>query len=273
MSRSGLLIKALFVVELCGSLTVQLSAGSARRLVGQVEATNGVAVAGWPAQSHDAVFSGDVLTTSEAATALVRFSALSQSTVVQHSSVRFGLTGAGRPLGDVASGMVLTTTAGRKGVIITTAKYKVEPVEEKRTIYLVGLLPDQRTVIAARQGDVSITDVRSKKHFQLATGRYIVIEAGAVGLPGQQQEENKQAPGKPAGQATPPPAPPPKPAAKTQAQAQPQPPPKPVKQPWHIGSLSHGASIALILAAAGGAGGAVAAAAGGGGASASPSTP
>lgn len=269
MSTRALLLRTLSAGALCALLAVQLSAGSARRLVGQVEATNGVAVAGWPAQSHDAVFSGDVLTTSEAATALVRFSALSQSTVVQHSSVRFGLTGAGCPLGDVASGMVLTTTAGRKGVIITTAKYKVEPVEEKRTIYLVGLLPDQRTVIAARQGDVSITDVRSKKHFQLATGRYIVIEAGALSLPGQQQEENKQAPGKPAGQAPPPPAPPAKPQAKTQ----PQPPPKPVNQPWHIGSLSHGASIALILAAAGGAGGAVAAAAGGGGASASPSTP
>jgi hypothetical protein len=264
MSLRGLRLQTLFVISL-GSLLALRVFAAPRKFVGQVEATNGVAIGGWPARSHDALFSGDRVATSTDATALVKFSAFSQTSVLQQSSIRFQRDAAGRALAEVSSGMALTTTAGRKDLIIETAKYRVQPVEEKRTIYLVALLPDKSTLIAARQGDISITDIRSRKRYQLTSGRYIVFEASAAGLPGQEEEKNKEAPGKPAGQATPPPAPPSKP--------QPQPPPKPVKQPWHIGSLSHSASIAVILAAAGGAAGAVGIAAGGGGHSASPSTP
>jgi hypothetical protein len=262
--------KQVSCVILCTALLAPVaSAGGPRQLVAPVEATNGVAIAGVPAQTHDALFAGDVLSTSEGASALIRFSPLTQATVLQASSVQFELDSVGRPVAKISSGTVSARVSTAKMVIIQTAKYMVEPEKDSAAVYLVGVLPNQRTIVAARRGDVSITEARSGETYVLRAGRYIVVDASALGLPGQEQEQNKQAPGKPAGQAVPP-SPPPQP--------QPKPPAKPAKQPWHIGSLSHGASIAVILGvAAGGAAGAVAAAAGGGGGGggqpASPSAP
>ena len=265
----GLHLRALSVAVLASSLAVQASAGPLRQLIGLLEATNGgatngVALGGWPVRNREAVFSGDVLATSVASSALVLFSGVSQASVLQQSTVRFKLEAGEHPVAHVSSGMVLTTTEGMNLAIIETAKYRIEPAEQKRTIYLVGVLPDRSTLVAARRGGVSITSIRSGKSYLLGGGRYIIIASSALGVPGQEQEKNKQAAGKPAGQAAPPSSP---------SQHQPQPQPKPVREAWHIGSLSHGASIALIIAAAGGAGAVVAAAVSGGGPSASPSAP
>jgi hypothetical protein len=255
--------KLLWAILLVASLTLVALAGDPRQLVAPVESTNGVAIAGAPARTHDALFAGDVLSTFEGASALVRFSSLSQATVLQESSVQFQLDPGGRPVAKISSGTVSARAVGKKILIIQTAKYTVEPDEENTAVYLVSVLPDQRTIVEARRGNVSITERRSGEAYMLKAGQYILIDASAAGLPGQEEEKNKQAPGQPSGQATPPPPPP-----------QPKPAPKPAKQPWHIGSLSHGASIAVILGvAAGGAAGAVAAAGGGGGQSASPSSP
>jgi hypothetical protein len=252
---------AIYVVVAAGSAA---HATGSRPLVAHVEATNGVTIGGVPARTRDALFAGDILDTPVEGSALVMFSPVSQATVLPQSSVQFRIDASGRPVGKMSSGTVLARGRGSNTVILKTPHYTVESVEHERADFLVALLPDQRTVIAARNSNIAITEPRSGEQYVLRAGNYIVIDASAAGLPGQEEEKNKQAPGKPAGQATPPPAPsqpPPKPAA------------KPVKTAWHIGSLSHGASIALILAAAGGAAGAAAAVAATGGPSASPSSP
>jgi hypothetical protein len=244
------------------------SATGGRPAIAPVDATAGVVIGGVPARTHDALFAGDILETGAGSGAVVRFSPRARATVLQDSSVRFQLNAEGLPLAKVLSGTVMVLSAGKRPAIVETARYRVKPDGIQPSAFFVALLPDQRTVIAARHGGLDITEPRSGEHYVLSSGRYIVMDAAALGLPGQQPEKNQQAPGKPAGQAAPPPLQPhPQPATS------PNPPAKSAKQPWHIGSLSHGASIALILAAAAGAGGAVAAAAGGGGPSASPSAP
>jgi hypothetical protein len=258
-----------FRLHVVWAIHVVVSAGLAaatrsRPLVAHVEATNGVTIGGVPARTRDALFAGDVLETAVEGSALVRFSPISQATVLQESSVQFQIDSAGRPVGNMSSGIVLAQGLGRKTAILKTPRYTVRSGGHEPGDFLVALLPDQRTVIAARHSDIAITEPRSGEQYVLRAGNYIVIDASASGLPGQEEEKNKQAPGKPAGQATPPPTP---------SQPPPKPPTKPVKTAWHIGSLSHGASIALILAAAGGAAGAAAAAAASGGPSASPSSP
>jgi len=253
-----------WAISLIISLALLASASGSRQLVAPVESTNGVAIGGAPAQTHDALFAGDVLSTPEGASALVKFSSLTQATVLQDSSVQFRLDPSGQPVAKILSGTLSARAAGEKAVVVQTSKYRIEPAKGQAAVYLVGVLPDLRTIIEAHRGNVSITEERSGETYLLPAGKYILFDASAAGLPGQEEEKNKQAPGKPAGQVAPTPPPPskPKPAA------------KPAKQPWHIGSLSHGASIAVVLGiAAGGAAGAVAAAAGGGGPSASPSSP
>lgn len=237
-------------------LALQGFAGTARPVMGRVVPTSGVALDGVILSGEDAVRSGDLLTTSRSASALVRFSATSQADVLEQSAVCFRQDSTGHPVAQMSYGKMLTTAAGKSAVVVETSKYRIEPAEQSRAIYFVAVLPGKNTVIAAQRGDVSITETGSRKSYLLSQGLYIEINASAAGLPGQEEEKSKQAPGKAAGQATPPP-----------------PPPKPAKRPWHIGSLSPGASAALVIAAVGGAGGAVAAATLGSGKSASPSAP
>ena len=256
MFSRGFCLRLSWAVLSTSLLASQGFAGAMGQFVGKVVPTSGVALSGTVINVVDAVRSGDLLTTSKAASALVRFSATSQANVLEQSSVRFERDAAGRPLARISSGMVLTTTAGTSAAVVETPKYRVEPVKQEKAIYFVAVLPDRRTIVAARRGDVSITEIGSGESYLLTEGLYITIDASAAGFPGQEEEKSKQAPGKPAGQAAPPP-----------------PPPKPAKQPWHIGSLSPGASAALVIAGVGGTAGAVAAATLGSGKSASPSAP
>ncbi len=248
-----LLSWAVFSISLLG---LQSFAGAAAPVMGRVVPTSGVVLEGILLNNEDAVRSGDLLTTSRAASALIRFSASSQADVLEKSSIRFRQDAAGNPLARISYGEMLATAAGKNTVVVETPRYRVEPAKQSKVIYFVGVLPDKSTIVAARQGDVSIREIRSGKNYLLTQGLYIRIDAAAAGLPGQEEEKSQQAPGKAAGQAAPPP-----------------PPPKPTKQPWHIGSLSPGASTALVIAAVGGAGGAVAAATLSSGKSASPSAP
>ncbi len=250
-------------------------AGAARRWVGRIFSTSGVALAGSIVSREDAVFSGDLVTTSKGASAIVRFSASGQADVLDQSSVRFELDAAGRPLAQISLGRLLATSRGKDAVVVETAEYRVGPAEQTRTLYLVAVLPDRSTVIAARRGNLSITAIHSGKSYLLTEGLYAVIAPSAFGVPGQQEEKSTEAPGKPAGQAAPATLPPEE--KNKQAPGKPAgqapPPPQAVKQPWHIGSLSHGSSIAAVVAAAGGAAAAAAVVASSGGAAASPSTP
>ena len=249
--------RTIWVFLSAGLLALQGFAGVAPPVMGRVVPTSGVVLQGMLLSGEDAVRSGDLLTTSAAARALVRFSADSAAEILEGSSVRFRQGIQGHPLIQLSYGQVLAASAGNSAAVVETPRYRIEPATQSKSIYLVAILPDKSTLIAARQGDVSIAETRSGKTYSLAQGLYIAIDASAAAFPGQEEEKSKQAPAKSAGQAAPPP-----------------PPPKPAKQPWHIGTLSPGASTALVIAAVGGAGGAIAAATlGGSGKSASPSAP
>ncbi|MGH9469984.1 MAG: hypothetical protein ACRD1N_06545 [Terriglobia bacterium] len=252
------------------------SFGGSKRILGAVVATAGVTVGGVAVHGDNAVLAGDLLNTPAGASASVKFPGARQVEVLPESSVRFLLDAAGRPLAQISAGTVVTTTTEKGAVIVKTAKYDIAPTGRQRVVYFVGVLPDHATVIGARRGAVAITDARSGQIYMLAPGHYVAFSPTASGLPPQQQEQSQQAPGKPAGQGAPP-APQPEKSVQApgkQAGSAAPPPPPPAPPPWHIGSLSHGASIGVVIAvAAGAAGGALAAASGGGGAPASPSAP
>lgn len=261
------------------ALWTGLSFAGPRQMLAIVDATAGVKISGVAVHGESAVFAGDSIETPADTSAAVRFPGTRQVQVLPESMVRFEMTAEGRPAAQVTTGTILTTTAGQRAVTVATGKYRVQPRGERESVYFVAVLPDQSTVIGARGGSVAITEVRSGKTYVLAPGRYIAFSPGASGLPAQQQEQNEQAPGKPAGQGAPPAQPPAKseqaPGKAAGPAAPPPPPPPPAHLAWHIGSLSHGASIAVVVAvAAGAAGGALAASAGkGGGSAASPNAP
>jgi hypothetical protein len=55
----------------------------------------------------------------------------------------------------------------------------------------------------AFQGKVSITGINSGRSYMLSEGHHTVMAESFSAVPGQEKEESKQAPGRPAGQAPP----------------------------------------------------------------------
>ncbi len=237
-------------------------AGEPRQVVGSVIATEGASLDGTAIRAEDTVFSGNRLNTTGRSEAQVSVGSASRVDVQPGSSVRLEHGNQESVRAHLSYGTLLTATEAHNLIVVEAQSFRIEPAERKATTFLVAVLPNNKTVVEARRGGVSILEVGSGKKFLLAEGLFAVIPAGS-GIPGQEKEESKEAPSKPAGQES---APKPSEA----------PPPAAGQQPWHIGSLSHNASIGVVVGAVGG-GAAVAAAVassgGGGGGVVSPVAP
>ncbi len=137
---------------------------------------------------------------------------------------------------------MVTTTLGQDALIVKTPKYRIEPAEQGKAIHVVAVLPDESTVVAARSGGVSITEISSGQRYVLPEGKYAAIPASSVGVPGQaptgqiQSQISQTKVGTPTA-----PAAGPGPGGGGTAP----------KGGWHIGSLSHKASIIFLSATAG----------------------
>jgi hypothetical protein len=207
---------------------LSLSAADRGRILGGIVASEGVTVAGVPIPSEGTIFAGDVLRTPKGGTARVSFSPASRANIAEETSVRFGYAGA-NPLAQLSSGTIVTTRFDKDGLIVETPKYRVEPAEQGKAVYVVAVLPDAGTVVTARSGGVSITEISSGRRYVLPEGKYASIAAASAGVPQSGKEaddEQAAAGGMPGNQGG---------------------------GGWHIGSLSHGASIAVVITAAAGA--------------------
>jgi hypothetical protein len=231
---------------------MQLAAGGGIALpggtpvIGQVIAASKTSVGDVPLPVNGTLLDSDWVRTAKGGRALVDFPIKVRAAVGEETKVRFR-NAAGRLVADLDSGTVITLKQEQADLRVETPKYSVEPKAGGRAVYMVALLPDRSTTVAARFGNVLITEKASGQRYELREGSFASISAAAVGVPaapGQEKEASKPAPEQP----TPPAS---------------GPPPKP---PWHIGTMSPGASAAVIAAVAGGAiAGAAAAFAGGGG--------
>ncbi|MBI4166171.1 MAG: FecR domain-containing protein [Acidobacteria bacterium] len=233
-------------------LATQLAAGGGIALpggvpvIGQVIISSNAAVGDVVLPGEGTLLENDLVSTGKDGRAVVDFPEKVRAAVGEETKVRFRNT-AGRLVAALDSGTVITLKQEKADLRVETPKYSVEPIGRGRAIYVVALLPDRSTTVAARFGNVLITEKASGLRYELREGSYASISAAATGVPGapgQEKEASKPAPEQP-----------PTPAS--------APPPKP---PWHIGTMSPGASAAVIAAVAGGAiAGAAAAFAGGGG--------
>lgn len=226
-------------VVIIGLLSGSLIWGSdARPVIGKVLLSSRAAVGGIALPGEGTVLADDVLSTGKGGKALVDFAPAARAALGEETSVCFRRI-EGDLVAELSSGILVAKEQSGQGLVIQTPKYRVQPAGRGEAIYLVGLLPDGSTVVAARNGQVSIREKSSGQSYVLPEGKFAAIPASATGVPaspGQEKEESRQAPGRQA---------PPAPA-------------KPVSPPWHIGSLSPGASVALVGAVV--AGGAAAAA-------------
>jgi len=220
---------------------LSLGAADRRQVVGRVVASYGVTLEGVSVLNEDTILAGDLLKTPKAGNALVKFSPASRANIAEETSVRFGYAGK-NPLAQLSLGTIVTTTQSNDGLVVETPKYRVEPAEQGKAVHVVAVLRDDGTVVEARHGGVSITEISSGQRYVLPEGKYAKIAASSVGVPPQENQGDQQ--GSTGGRSK-------------------------KRGAWHIGSLSHGASIAVVALAAAGATAAIVVRL----ATASPSTP
>lgn len=229
-----LLTVTVLALQIEGGANVALADGTP--IIGQIVLSSHASLRGVSLPGAGVLLENDALQTGTRGRALVDFPAGTRASLGERTRVQFR-AGGGRLVADMHSGTVIAKGLARRALLIETPKYRVEPTGDGSAVYAVRVLDDRSVVVAANSGTVMIVDKRSGGRYALAEGKYASISAAAAAMPaapGQEKEKSQQAPDKPSPPATAPPPPPPG---------------------WHIGEMSHGASVALVgaLAAGGGA--------------------
>jgi hypothetical protein len=130
------------------------------------------------------VVPGDLLSTPKGGGAFVNSQSRARISLSEETAIRFE-NASGGVAAQILAGTVMVSATGKNITLIKTPKYRIEPAQEEKVVYLVGLLPDRRTVVAARHGKVSITETSSGHSYLLADGRYVTIADSSSGVPGQ----------------------------------------------------------------------------------------
>ena len=237
-SKRKMVVWALVMGWLLG---LSLRASDSRPVVGRVVASSGVTLEGVPIPNEGTMLTGDLLMTPKGGTALVEFSSTTQANIAEETSVRFAYAGS-NPLAQISSGTMVTMTQRKDVLIVETPKYRIEPGEQGKAIHVVAVLPDESTVVAARSGGVSITEISSGLRYVLPEGKYAAIPASSTGVPGQAPTDQIQSETSRTKVGTP--------TAPAAGQGGGGTAPK-GRGGWHIGPLSHKASIIALSATAG----------------------
>ena len=160
-----------------------LYAGGEQAL-GLVRSSHAASLGGVPVPGSEVIFDGDLLTTSEGGNALVELSPGTRVRIAENSSVRFVRDGE-IVRAELVSGAVVSESAGKPAMVVTTPKYQFAPAQEGRCRYVVQLSKEQATVAAAMNGSVIVKSGKANASYVLREGNYAAISASAVGVPGQ----------------------------------------------------------------------------------------
>ena len=138
------------------------------------------------------IVAGDLLSTPKGGGALVNSLSGTRISLSEETAMRLE-NASERVVAQILAGTVLVNTSGKGIPLVETPKYKIEPAQQGKVTYLVGLLPDKRTVVAARHGKVSITEISSGQSYLLGDGRYATIADSSSGIPLQEASPTKPA--------------------------------------------------------------------------------
>jgi len=186
-SRIVLVCWTLFV----GWLSAQsLAAAENQPVVGKVVRSSGASLNGAAVSDESTIVAGDLLSTQKGGVALVSFLSGTRTDLSEDTAVHFE-NAPGRIVAQILAGTVTVDTSGKNIPLIETAKYKIEPAQPGKVTYLLGVLPDKRTVVAARHGKVLITEISSGQSYLLGDGQYATIAGSSASVPRQEAQPIK----------------------------------------------------------------------------------
>ena len=87
---------------------------------------------------------------------------------------------------ELLAGAVVSESAGKLAVVVTTSKYQFAPSQEGNCRFSVALSKQQETVAGAMKGNLLVRTPDSLGSYILPEGKYAAIPASAVGVPSQE---------------------------------------------------------------------------------------
>ena len=150
--------------------------------LGRVLYSQAASLRGATIPGSETVLTGDVLTTSAGGSALVELNWGARVKIAENSSVRFLREGE-TVRAELLSGAVVSESAGKPSMIVSTPAYQFSPAQEEVCRYRVQLLREQATVAAAMQGNVIVKARDAGGSYVLHEGTYAAISPGATGVP------------------------------------------------------------------------------------------
>jgi ferric-dicitrate binding protein FerR (iron transport regulator) len=168
---------------------VSQAAGEAE--LGRVLYAHAANLRGMPAPGSETILSGDVLTTSEDGSALVELKSGAKLKTEKGSSVRF--LGDGETVqAELLSGTVVSESAGKPTMVVTTPQYQFAPAQEEECRYVVQL-SKEAIVAGAIKGNILVKARNANGSYVLHQGNYAAISASAAEVPGQATQAVGQA--------------------------------------------------------------------------------
>jgi len=154
--------------------------------VGRILDSHATSLRGVAVPKSETILSGDVLATSDDGSALVELKSGAKLKITKSSSVRF-LGDGDKVQAELLAGAVVSESAGKPTLAVTTSKYRFAPSQEGNCRYAVALSKQQETLAAAMKGDLLVRANNSGSGYLLREGKYAVIPASSVGVPSQEK--------------------------------------------------------------------------------------
>jgi len=155
-------------------------------VIGQILNSSGATVDGLPIPASGTVVSGETISTAKDGNAVVDLSPGTRLNLDENTSVSF----AGRPShvsAEVTKGAVTARTSGKDALLVETPRYVIEPTDPGPSAFLVTILPERNTEIAARRGSVRITEKSTGQKYVLAQGHFAKVAGADAAMPPQAQ--------------------------------------------------------------------------------------
>jgi hypothetical protein len=134
----------------------------------------------------ETILSGDVVATSDDGSALVELKSGARLKITENSSVRF-LEDGDKVRAELLAGAVVSESAGKSTLVLTTSKFQFAPSQEGSSRYAVALSKEQETFAGAMKGNLLVRTPDLTGGYILPEGEYAAIPASSAGVPSQEK--------------------------------------------------------------------------------------
>jgi ferric-dicitrate binding protein FerR (iron transport regulator) len=160
--------------------------------LGRILYSKDTSLRGVAVPKSETILNGDVLATSNSGSAIVKLKSGAKLKITGNTSVRF-LGDGDKVQAELLGGAVVSESAGKPAIVVTTSKFQFGPSQEGNSRFAVALSKQEETVASAMTGNLLVRTPGSHGSYILPEGKYAAIPATSDGVPAQEKAGGEQA--------------------------------------------------------------------------------